>query len=389
MSSDSTPFQPIILIPMQRRQILQLATLLGTAGSGLAFAQSDPVILVGQSAPFSGPAEQLGLQYNVGAQLAFEAVNAKGGVNGRRIELIRMDDGNDPTRCATNTRKLLADGVVALFGYVGTPACLAAMELAAPARTPMFAPLSGAPELRAADMRLAWHVRATLAEEAAAVVRHLGVTGAQRIAVIHQNDADGKAGLDGVIRAMRQTDLQPTAVASIERHSTDVGTALAQVLAMPADAIVLACTYRTGATLVRTARQKGFAGAFCFFSFAGTQALLDELGAMAKGVAVSQVVPHPLSPTVAIAADYVQAVRSRPGLVPNHTGMEGFVAARTLAEVLRRAGRSPSREGVGAAMDSLQKLDLGGFTVDFAPGRRNGSSYVDMTLLTADGRVKR
>ena len=129
--------------------------------------------MLGQSAPFSGAAEQLGLQFHLGAQLYFEALNQKGGVNGRRIELKRLDDGYEPERCAENTRKLLADDVFALFGYIGTPTSVAALPLATEAKVPYFAPFTGAEVLRDPFNRYAIHVRASYYDETAAIVLHV------------------------------------------------------------------------------------------------------------------------------------------------------------------------------------------------------------------------
>ena len=137
---------------MQRRRVLSslgaclgASTLAGVAGSAWAQAAGGSgAIVLGQSAPFTGPSAQLGLQFNLGAQLYFDQVNASGGVNGRRIELKRLDDGYDPERCVANTRQFIADGVFALFGYVGTPTSLAALPLATEAKLPFFAPFTGA-----------------------------------------------------------------------------------------------------------------------------------------------------------------------------------------------------------------------------------------------------
>ena len=381
---------------MRRRQAIStLGSLAGAAllGTGSAVrAQSATAtdhIVLGQSAPFSGPTAELGLQYHLGAQLHFEAVNAKGGIQGRRIELQRLDDGYEPERCVANTRQFIAQNVFALFGYVGTNASLAALPVATEARLPFFAPLTGAQALREPSNRYAVHVRASYFDETAAIVRQITAVGIRKLAVFHQNDGYGKAGLEGVQRALTAQNLHPVAVGAVERNSTDVGAALHGILAAQPEAIVQIGAYKACATFIRLARQQGFAGNFYNVSSVGTQALLDELGSVAKGVSISQVMPFPYAPVMPLSADYLAALKDRRGIAPNYSGMEGFVAARVFTEALDRAGRNATREAFLSAVDGLQALNLGGFSLGFGPNKRSGSRFVELTLLTEDGRVRR
>ena len=383
---------------MQRRRVI------GYLGHGLglsalggwtqgAWAQaagvSDNRILLGQSAPFSGPAEQAGVQYYLGAQLYFEALNAKGGVNGRRIEIHKLDDAQNPERCVANTRQFISEGVFALFGYVGTDGTLAALPSALEARLPVFAPLSGATELREPFNRNLVHLRASYAEETAALVSHARSVGIQRFAVFYQNDAHGRSGLNGVVAALKAQGQTPVATAPIERDATDVTAAVAAILANRPEVIVQIGNYKVCASFIRQARQKGFTGNFYNVSTVGTQALMDELGAVAKGVVVSQVMPYPYSPTNALARDYIDAHKDKRGIVPNYVGMEGYVAARTFAEATRRAGRALTTESFLGAIDAMRDFDLGGLRLEFAPDRRIGSRFVEITILTSDGRVRK
>ena len=129
-----------------------------------------------------------------------EGMNARGGVGGRLLELQTLDDGYEPERCADNTRKLIDAGAFALFGYIGTPTSLAALPLATQAKLPFVAPFTGAEALRTPFNRYAFHVRASYFDETAAIVKQVTSLGVKRIAVFHQNDSYGKAGLEGVTR---------------------------------------------------------------------------------------------------------------------------------------------------------------------------------------------
>ena len=383
---------------MDRRHALAQLQRWGALGLGwplLAKAQSttsrNNTLVLGQSAPFSGPASELGLQYHAGARLCFEQINASGGIDGRKIELRKLDDGYDPERCAANTRQFLQDGVFALFGYVGTPTSVAALPLATEAKTPLFAPLTGAQSLREPFNRHVVHVRASYIDETAAIVKQLMGLGTKRVAVFHQNDGYGQAGLDGVRKAMAPHQLEPVAVGTVERNSTEVNAALTTILAANPEAVVQIGTYKACAVFVRLARKAGFMGTFYNVSFVGAQALLDELGVMAAGVAVSQVVPFPYAPVTPLSGEYLAALKSDNGrgLAPNYTSMEGYVAARVFVEALKRAGKTPTRDDLIQAVQGMTSFNLGGFNLSYGPQRNTGSSFVEMTLLTKDGHIRR
>ena len=382
---------------MQRRRVIaSVGSLVGGSvlGGWSAMAQAQSAdgsdrIVIGQSAPFTGPSAQLGLQFHLGAQLHFEQVNAKGGVNGRRIELQRLDDGYEPERCVANTKQFISDGVFALFGYVGTATSLAALPLASEAKTPFFAPFSGAQALREPFNRYAIHVRASYFDETAAIVRQVTSTGIKKLAVFYQDDAYGKTGLEGVQRALKAMNLETVAQGSAERNTNDVAPALKTILAAKPEAIVQIGAYKACATFIRLARQQGFGGNFYNVSFVGTQALMDELGAVAKGVVVSQVMPFPYSPATQLSGEYLADLKDKRGQAPNYSGMEGYVAAKVFVEALKRAGRGATRESFIDAIHGMQAVNLGGFPVDFGPQKHTGSRFVELTLLTEDGRIRR
>jgi branched-chain amino acid transport system substrate-binding protein len=377
---------------MNRRQILRRASGLGLAClAAPAWSQAAKPLVLGQSAALTGPAAALGLQFRQGAQLVFERVNAKGGIGGRPIELQSVDDGYEPERCAANTKKFLDSGVFALFGYIGTPTSLAALPLATQAKTPFVAPFTGAEALRTPFNRYAFHVRASYFDETAEIVKQTTAIGIKRIGVFYQNDAYGKTGLEGVTRALKPLGLEIAGLGTVERNTVDVDAAVKSILEAKPDAIVQISAYKSCAAFIRAARKAGFGGTFYNVSFVGTKALAEELGPDSRGVVVSQVMPFPFTPASQLAGDYLAAGKASLAdrFEPNYSSMEGFVAARTLVEGLKHAGNTPSVEGLIASLESLRELNLGGFFVDFSVQKHVGSRYVDLTILGADGRVRR
>lgn len=380
--------QPSVL---NRRQFSLGIGATALAGFGVARAQSEGRIVLGQSAAFSGPSAQLGIQFNQGAKLFFDQLNAAGGVGKRMVEIRTLDDGYEPDRCAENTRKLLADDVFALFGYVGTPTSLAAVPLFTQAKVPFFAPFTGAESLRQPFNRLVFHVRASYYDETALIVRQLVNLGVKKIAVFHQNDAYGKAGLDGVNKALAEHKLPLAGAATVERNSVDVAAAVEKLVAAKPDAVVQIAAYGASAAFVRAARKAGFGGTFYNVSFVGTQALADELGKDGAGVVVSQVVPSPYQPSRQITREFLDAIKKAGDKVqPNYSSMEGFLAARIFTEGLRQAAASGkiSRDSFISGMEGLGTQVISGFPVSFGPNDHTASSFVEMSMLTGDGRVR-
>ncbi|MBT9513127.1 MAG: ABC transporter substrate-binding protein [Acidovorax sp.] len=374
-----------------RRQFSVGLGAVALGGFQIAQAQSEGRIVLGQSAAFTGPAAQLGVQFNQGAKLFFDQLNAQGGVGKRQVEIRTLDDGYEPDRCAENTKKLIADDVFALFGYIGTPTSLAAMPLFNQAKVPFFGPFTGAEALRQPFNRLIFHVRASYYDETALIVRQLTNLGLKKIAVFYQNDAYGKAGLEGVTRALTELKLAPAATATVERNSLDVKAAVDKLVPAMPDAIVQITAYASAAAFVRAARKAGFGGTFYNVSFVGTQALADELGKDGAGVVVSQVVPSPYQPSRQITREFLETIKKGGDKVqPNYSSMEGYVAARVFAEGLRQAqaGGKLTRESFIAGTEAIGNQVISGFPVSFSATSHAASKFVEMSMLTGDGRVR-
>jgi branched-chain amino acid transport system substrate-binding protein len=371
---------------MKRRSLI-----LSSAAYALptSFAQSGRIVL-GQSAPFTGAAAQLGIQYNAGAQVYFDAINASGGIKGRRIELRSLDDGYEPERTIANTKQFIQDGVFALFGYVGTPTSAAALPLATEAKIPFFAPFTGAAVLREPFNHYALHIRASYDDETQSITQHVLGIGVKRISVFHQNDAYGRAGLDGMKKALSKTPQSLVLTTMVERNSTEVTEAVKATVAAQPDIVVLISAYKSCAAFIRAARAAGYKGTFYNVSFVGTSALSAELGKDGAGVVISQVMPYPYSPIKKVSSDYLALLQAsgKANLTPNYSSMEGFIAAKVFTEALRRSG-NPNRESFIDAVESIKSYDLGGFYVDFSRTKHVGSNYVDLTILTSEGKVRR
>ena len=375
------------------RPALLLIAALAVVGAAPVRAQdgvTDKTIVIGQSAALSGPAAQLGIQLRAGAKLWIDQVNASGGVHGRQIELRSRDDKYESALAAENTKKLITeDRVFALFAYVGTPTSQASIPIFTEARVPFVGAFTGAELLRAPFNRYIFNVRASYYDETEAIVEHLTRIGARKIAVFHQADSYGQAGLDGTTRALTKRNLKVHSLGTVERNTTNVAEAVKAIDASQPDAVVMISAYTSTAEFVKQMKKKGSLASFYTVSFVGSKALADALGKDGHGVTISQVVPYPWSPLTPVVKEYLDLAKKSKDFEVNFSSLEGFLAAKVLTEGLRRAGRDLSRERFVAALEGITNLDLGGFGVSFSANNHNASKFVDLAMIGREGKFVR
>jgi branched-chain amino acid transport system substrate-binding protein len=361
---------------------------------GPASAQTPGVtattITLGQSAAFTGPAAQLGIQMNTGTKAYFDHVNAKGGVHGRKITLKTRDDKYEANLAVENTKKLIEqDRVFALVSYVGTPTTGAAMPIITEAKIPLVGPFTGAEVLRSPVNRYIFNVRASYYDETEKIVEQLVSTGNKNIAVFYQDDSYGQAGLKGVEIAMTKRGLKISALGKVERNTVKVKDAVKSIDAVKPDAVIMISAYTSITEFVREMRAAGSVAQFHNVSFVGSKALSDALKEEGYGVAISQVVPFPWSPAVPIVKEYQKVLKQAGNTDYNFSSLEGFIVGKVMVEALKRAGKDLTREKLIAALESMSNADLGGFVVDFSPTNHSGSTFVDLTMIGRQGKFLR
>ncbi|HYA36766.1 MAG TPA: ABC transporter substrate-binding protein [Candidatus Methylomirabilis sp.] len=358
---------------------------LSSTAAALTPGVTNNAIVLGQSAVFSGPSAKLGAAMREGALSYFDDVNADGGINGRKVKLESLDDGYEPDRAKANTERLIRDDkVFALFGYVGTPTSYAVLPMVTAARVPFFAPFTGAQGLREPFNRYVFNIRASYFDETEQLVNWLNLNYKKRIAVFYQDDAYGKAGLDGVTRAMSRRGLQIVSTGTVQRNTVEVADAVRTIHTGRPQAVILISAYTSCAAFIKAyhARWPADDPSYLNVSFVGSEALAHELGSDGDGVIISQVVPYYLDPYYAVATEFRQSLaRHFPDSKPSFNNLEGYMAARTFVEGLRRAGPDLTRDNFIAALETLRNYDLGNFSVTFTPNNHNGSNLVLLTII--------
>lgn len=376
---------------MQRLLRAFVATII-CAGAGLAQATDGVTgtsIRLGMSAPLSGAAGAYGRAMKEGIEVCFARVNAAGGVNGRKLELVALDDGYETAPAVANAKRLIEqEKVFALMGFYGSSPTAAVLPVLDASGVPLIGTVSGSDALRQPANPNMFHLRASYGDETAAIVKHLTTVGVQRVAVLYQADGFGESGLQGVQRALAAHQLAAVATASVQRNSSDVAAAVDTIARAKPQAVVLVTLYRPSAEFIKRMREAGATPSFVALSPVGTDQLITELGpANTRGIQVSQVIPYPWGDKLEVVREYKKALETytkNPTI--SYYGLEGYLNARLVVAALQRAGANPSRERLVAALRAAP-FDLGGYRVNFAPGSNAGSSYSEVSVIGVDGRI--
>ena len=361
--------------------VLHFPTDLSAQGSGI----DDSTVVFGQSAAFFGPAAELGKELRLGLEAAFFEANANGGINGRRVRLVSIDDGYEPGRAIANTRELIEKkGVFALIGAVGTPTSRSAAPIAAEFGIPFVAPFTGADFLRNADkLPNVVNLRASYQQEINEMVERLitdrGIT---KIGILYQNDSFGRSGLQGLVSSLNSRGLELAASSTYSRNTTAVKTAVIDLRLDDPGGVVIVGAYKPAAAAIKWANEIGFNPVFFNISFVGSRALVRELGNDMKDVFMTQVMPDYLAEDIEIAVRYRQALTQMwPGAAMGFSSFEGYVAGRMALEALEGCGENPDRECFRRRFSDPEPMDLGGLILQFGGGDNQGLDLVFLTRL--------
>ena len=353
---------------------------------------TDDKVTFGQSAAFSGPAWELGTNMQLGILAAFQEANAAGGVNGRELDLVALDDAYEPEAAIANTFELIEENqVFALIGAVGTPTSRSAVPVALDADVPYVAPFTGAAFLRETTYRNVVNLRASYFQETEEMVARLTEDlGIERIAVLYQDDSFGLAGFDGATRALDRRDMEPVSVGFYPRNTLAVKSAILKIRADEPEAVIMVGAYQPVATFISWAKRVGMEDVvFITISFVGSNALAKFLDRDGENVFVTQVVPFPTDDSIPIVDSYLNALETYDSEAsPGWVSLEGYLAGRLAIEGLRACGRDVTRECFLDSISDFESMDLDGFELEFGFADNQGSDQVFLTVIGPDGNYR-
>ena len=362
-----------------------IAAALAATAPAWAMAQ----IVVGQTAGISGIVAAGVKETTEGAKLWIDHINSKGGVNGQKIELVSLDDKFDPKLAAANAKVLIEEkNVTALFLCRGTPHSEAMVPLLEQHGVPLIAPSTGAMVLHNPVKKFVFNVRATYQREAEKAVTHLHTLGVNRIAVVYADDSFGKDGLEGAQKGFQKAGLEPLALIKADRLKPDYATIIPAVTEKDAQAVVWIASGNAVADGVKALRAAKSAAQVVTLSNNASSGFVKSLGDNARGVIVTQVFPYERSYAYGFIKEAMALAKPKNmDLTP--AMLEGYAAAKVLVEGLRRAGGTPTRQKLQAALEGMRGFDIGGLEVSYSAEDHTGLDFADLSIIGQDGKFKR
>ncbi len=345
-------------------------------------------ILIGQTTGVTGAVAATVKETGIGARLVLDAVNARGGIGGERIELVTLDDKFDPKLAAANARELIEGRkVVAMFMTRGTPHTEAVIPVLEQHGVPLIAPSTGAMVLHAPIRKHVFNVRATYQREAEKAIAHLTSIGITRIAILHVDDSFGQDGLAGAQKGLKAAHLAAAVVAKFDRNKPD----FAGIAHLPgrqqAQAVMIIGSGPAVVAGLRAIKATGVRAQFVTLSNNASDGFIQLLGDDAQGVIVSQVLPKTMM--YAFVKEAAQLAQASQLTELSPAMLEGYASAKVLVEALRRSGNKPTRERIQAALEGMRKFDLGGLEISYSPTDHTGLDFADLSIIGPTGKFRR
>lgn len=374
--------------PSRISRRLALASLAAPLWPHMSAWAQKPDMLIGQSAPLSGMMAATMTGVLGGQQMAFDEVNKRGGISGRQVKLLILDDGFDPKRTLENARTLVEQQeVLALFGTVGTAQTAAVLPYVAEKHVPLISAYSGSPALRVQPNPYFFTTQASYADELVKMVRNLKSVQATRIAVVYQNNDFGKLLLPLTERVIAAEGATVAAVRPLDVAGSDAAAVAQGLTAVRPQAVIMIVAGPAVVAYVKANR--AYLGVPVYtFSLSVGSSILKALGDDARGLAVSRATPYPWRATTPLARDFNQLM-DKAGKPVDYDHFAGYINGRVLIEGLRGAGKNPTPESLAQSMEKLNKLDLGGYTLNYSPQNRHGSNFVEITVVGPNGNFMR
>ena len=362
-----------------------LASLLLCAASTTASAD----IVLGHSGDLSGTSAALTIDYVRGMNVYFDEVNKKGGIRGEKIKLVSMDDAFNPDKTVENTKALIeTHNAVALVGYRGTANMLKIVPIIQATGIAEIGNTSGAKSLRDPFVSSVFHVRGSDADMIEAAVNHAWTIGIKKIAVVYQDDAFGKEGLEALLASMKKREAAPVAVAPVPRGTVDVAKALEVIPPSQPQAVLLLAQSKPAAAFIKGMHAKGLKPQFFALSIAS--GLHAELKEAAAGVIVMQIVPYPFTELGnVVVREYQTMISQSADKKYSYNSMEGFLTAKAAVRAMQKTTGPVIRAKIIGALESFSNEDLGGYALSYSKTSNLGSRFVNLTMIRPDGTFVR
>ena len=384
MDADTSTHTRLAVMP--RRHLLAASGALALASLGRTARAQDKAILIGQSVPLSGPVAGAFQGPLAGQQLAIDAINQKGGIGGRPIRLLVRDDAYDTERTVRNVHELVdKDRIVALTGLGSTAGVGALLPYLAEKRMPLVGAWTGAHVLRLKPHPSFFTSQASFKDEVEHALRTLATIRLTEIGVALQDNPFGQSMQPVIEATAKALGLTVTRIAPLAVDGSNASAAVADLAAAQPKAVYLVAVGPSVAAFVKAAKAQLNVPVYTLSVAASA---VTALGADARGLAMTQIVPYPWRQVDPMAREFHQ-LASAAKLTVSYSMYGGYLGARFLIEALQRAGGTVTPESIIKGIQGIRNWSLGGNVLNFGPDRFHGSSWAEITIVDGDGKFKR
>jgi len=345
---------------------------------------TDTEVKLGMVNAQTGPAAGLGKGMRTGAEAVIKEINNKGGINGRKINLLVADDGYEPDKAIDETVKMIEENkVFALFGYVGTPTANAVIPIVKENKTPLVGLFTGAMTLRKPVIHEIINIRASYDDEPEMLVeRFIKDTGAKKFAVFYQDDGFGMAVLSGTEKALKKRGLEVAAKGTFQRNTTAVKAGLVAVMEANPDVVIMVGPYTPLSVFIKEAKAAGLKSQLATVSFVGTDSLVKLTGNEGDGVVISQVVPFPEDLSLPVTKECSTLIaKHAPDEKLGFVNFEGCITAKAMVLALEKVGKDLTRENLIKAFEDMKNADIGGVSFTMGPDDHQALDHVFLTQI--------
>lgn len=375
------------VLPTRRTALKALSAAAGLV-AGLPLRAQDTEIRIGQSIHLTGPLAATTAQSLKGQALAIEEVNRAGGINGRPLRLIQLDDQYDAKKCVANVHDLIDNHkVAALFGLASSQAIAETLPLLVQKKVPLIGVYTGSPALRVQQHPYFFTTSASYRDELVQMVRNLVAVQQGQIGVVSLDNPFGQLMLPVAEQVIQEQGAQLVGKQSLAVDGANAAEVAKALAAQHPKAVIMLAFGPSTVSFVKASRR--LLGVPVYgLSITNVSALLQAMGDDARGLAITQTVPYPWRETAAITRDFNNAAR-RDKVPVTYEAMLGYVNTRVLIEGLKRTGKTVTPDAVVKGFESMTKVDLGGYEVTYGPKKHHGSSFVEITIVGQDGKFLR
>lgn len=366
-----------------------LSTALAQAPAAKGKAAATGEIVIGHVSGYTGPATNDANQMGAGAQVLFEAVNERGGFNGRKFRLLAVDDQFKPD----NTVKMVEEmkgKAIALLPITGS-ANGAALVKANTLGIPLVGTIPAPDIMREWQNPNVFHIRASDREQTERILEQQLTIGLKDIALLVPNNPSGEqlTKLTEAYLAKRNLKLAANAIYLLAGPKVDLEPGLKALQGKNFQSVIVFGPPPIIAQAIKGVKTAGVTAQLYALSYADTPLIVKIAGKeFAHGVAIAQVMPNISNKTLGIVKEFQEnwAKYAKDKGVPTFFNIEGYISARLIVEAVRRS-KDASPEGVRRGLETMSKYDLGGYMVDFSPTKHWGSQFIELSLIGGSGRL--